>query len=127
MELGGPALRLSARGLSSNVRWRTLGVASKILALELQAQISEVFQLSVVGGYIERIRKCRHSIAHIDIASSRLTCGFAAAFERAMEAMPKRRSALAMVRALLPFAPQDCKCSELLRSILLSPHVDLNR
>ena len=44
--------------------------------------------LSVVGGYIERIRKCRHSIAHIDIASSRLTCGFASAFERAMEAMP---------------------------------------
>ena len=41
--------------------------------------------LSVVGGYIERIRKCRHSIAHIDIASSRLTCGFALAFERAME------------------------------------------
>ena len=44
-----------------------------------------------------------------DLASSRLTSGFALALERAMEAMPKRRSALAMVRALLSLAPQDCK------------------
>ena len=102
------------------------GVASKILALELWAQVSEVFQLSVVGGDIGQVRKCMRSIAHIDIASSRLTCGFASAFERAMEAMPKRRSALAMVRALLPFAPQDCKCSEFLRLSLFSPTVDLN-
>ena len=44
-----------------------------------------------------------------DLASSRLTSGFALALERAMEAMPKRRSALAMVRALLSVAPQDGK------------------
>ena len=42
-----------------------------------------------------------------------------------MEAMPKRRSALAMVRALLALAPQVCKSSELLRSILLPPNDDL--
>ena len=44
-----------------------------------------------------------------NLASSRLTSGFALALERAMEAMPKRSSALAMVRALLSLAPQDCK------------------
>ena len=44
-----------------------------------------------------------------DLASSRLTSGFGLALERAMEAMPKRRSALAMVRALLSLAPQDGK------------------
>ena len=56
-----------------------------------------------------------------DLASSRLTSGFASVLERAMEAMPKRRSALAMVRALLALAPQVCKSSELLRSILFTP------
>ena len=56
-----------------------------------------------------------------DRASPRLTSGFASAFERAMEAMPKRRSALAMVRPLLSFVVQESKPSELLCSIILPP------
>ena len=86
--------------------WSGAEHLSKILAV----QCSEVLHLPVVRESSRRVRKCRRNKTQFGFASSRVTSGFALALVRAMDpmmAVPKRRSALAMVRALLPFpAPE---------------------